>query len=431
MQILFGFLLAASFEPKFSTLSRFQKGVYLGTLVSAAATLIMLTAPTAWHRILFRQGDKEHLVKVANRFMVVGLATMGLTSIGVVMLLSDIAFPSWLTALITAVAAVLCVVLWCVLPLARRRALGGGPALPDPHRLDPVLADRLDPDREAVGGDRVAALGEPPELGEHEPADRVVGVGVDRQLEPVVLEVGHRHVPAHEPVAVGQPAHRPAGGVGLVGDLADDLLDDVLDRDDPGRAAVLVDDDRELGPLALQVGQQVVERLGLGHDRGRADERRRSARPSPSFSIFLTSWLTWTIPLTRSWLSSSVTTRREWPVGTQRRSAASTVSETSTVTTAGIGVITWRASCSCRWKTPVSMLASPTSSWPPVVDWAMSRLSSSGVPPSGSASGSVPSIRSIDSDAEFSTMMNGWNRIRKNCIGRAIRRARPSACWIV
>ena len=150
VQILFGFLLAASFEPKFSTLSSFQKAVYLGTLVSAAATLVMLTAPTAWHRILFRQGDKEHLVEVSNRFMLVGLTTMGLTSIGVVMLLSDIAFPSWVTALITALAVLLCSLLWYVLPLARRRALGGGSALPDPNRLDPVLPDRFDADREAV-----------------------------------------------------------------------------------------------------------------------------------------------------------------------------------------------------------------------------------------------------------------------------------------
>ena len=41
--------------------------------------------------------------------------------------------------------------------------------------------------------------------------------------------------------------------------------------------------------------------------------------------------------MTRSWFCSSVTTSREWPVETHRRSAASTVSETSTVTTAGIG----------------------------------------------------------------------------------------------
>ena len=92
VQILFGFLLTVAFQPKFERLSSFQKADYFVTLVAAAATLIMLTAPTAWHRILFRQGDKEHLVTVANRFMLVGLATMGLTSIGVVMLLSDIAF---------------------------------------------------------------------------------------------------------------------------------------------------------------------------------------------------------------------------------------------------------------------------------------------------------------------------------------------------
>ena len=150
VQILFGFLLSASFEPKFSTLSSFQKAAYLGTLVSAAVTLIMLTAPTAWHRILFRQGDKEHLVEVANRFMLVGLTSMGLTSIGVVMLLSDIAFPSWLTALITAVALVACALLWYVMPLTRRRRLSRSSALPDPHGLNPVLPDRFDPDRETV-----------------------------------------------------------------------------------------------------------------------------------------------------------------------------------------------------------------------------------------------------------------------------------------
>ena len=59
----------------------------------------------------------------------------------------------------------------------------------------------------------------------------------------------------------------------------------------------------------------------------------------------------------------------------------STSWETSTVTTAGIGVITWRASCSCRWKTPVSMPASPRSMCPPAWDSAISRLSSSGEPP--------------------------------------------------
>jgi hypothetical protein len=150
VQILFGFLLTIAFQPKFEKLSGFQKGDYLFTLVAAATTLIMITAPSSWHRILFRRGDKEHLVKVANRFMVIGLATLGLTMVGVVMLLSDIAFPTWLTVLVTAAAVLACSVLWYVLPLARRRSLGSGSPLSDADRLDPVLPDRLHSDREAV-----------------------------------------------------------------------------------------------------------------------------------------------------------------------------------------------------------------------------------------------------------------------------------------
>ena len=102
----------------------------------------------------------------------------------------------------------------------------------------------------------------------------------------------------------------------------------------------------------------------------------------PSVSSSWASALACTMPRTRSWFSSSVTTSRVWPEETQRRSAVSTFSERSTVTTAGAGVMTWRASCSCRWKTPVSIPASPGSRLPPVSDCAMSTLSSSGVPPS-------------------------------------------------
>jgi hypothetical protein len=124
IQILFGFLLTVAFQPKFNTLSSFQRADYFGTLVAAAITLIMLTAPTSWHRILFRRGDKAHLVKVANRFTMTGLATMGLTVIGVVMLLSDIAFPPAVTLIVTAIAVFACAMAWYIMPLARRRELG-------------------------------------------------------------------------------------------------------------------------------------------------------------------------------------------------------------------------------------------------------------------------------------------------------------------
>ena len=51
----------------------------------------------------------------------------------------------------------------------------------------------------------------------------------------------------------------------LVGDLADDLLEQVLDRDQAGSAAVLVDDDGDVLAPRLHLAHQVVDRLGVRH----------------------------------------------------------------------------------------------------------------------------------------------------------------------
>ena len=137
------------------------------------------------------------------------------------------------------------------------------------------------------------------------------------------------------------------------------------------------------------------------------------------------------MPFTRSWFSSSVTTSRVWPEETQRRSAVSTSSERSTVTIAGAGVITWRASCSCRWKTPVSIPASPGSSLPPVSDCWIRTLSSSGVSPSSRLPlVRTPITRRIAFDVPLSSTMNGWKTRVNRWSGRATNRATLSDFWI-
>ena len=57
-----------------------------------------------------------------------------------------------------------------------------------------------------------------------------------------------------------------SGDVVLVGDLADDLLEQVLHRDEPGGAAVLVDDDRHVELLGLHLAQELGDALRLGHE---------------------------------------------------------------------------------------------------------------------------------------------------------------------
>ena len=75
----------------------------------------------------------------------------------------------------------------------------------DPDRLDAVLAHGLDPHGVLVDVDHVAALGQAPELTEDEPADRVEGLRVHRQIEPIVGQIRDRHVTAHPPVSVREP----------------------------------------------------------------------------------------------------------------------------------------------------------------------------------------------------------------------------------
>lgn len=131
VQVLFGFLLAAVFQARFHNLSSFQRADYFGTLLATGLSVIMLTAPTSHHRILFRRGDKRHLVEVANRFTMIGLAWMALAMSGAVMLVSDMMFPPVVTGLVTASGLVAGTTMWYLLPLGRLRRL---------RRLDTVSA---------------------------------------------------------------------------------------------------------------------------------------------------------------------------------------------------------------------------------------------------------------------------------------------------
>jgi hypothetical protein len=120
VQILFAFLLTVPFTARFDRLTQFQVTLYFATLLAAGAAALLLIAPTSHHRIVFRLGDKEHLVRTANRLTIVGLAFVALAIVGVVLLISDLLFPGAVAVISTATAAVLCLVSWYGVPVRRR-----------------------------------------------------------------------------------------------------------------------------------------------------------------------------------------------------------------------------------------------------------------------------------------------------------------------
>jgi hypothetical protein len=123
VQVLFAFLLTAPLAPRFPELTPFQRYDYFLTLLAAGAAAVLLIAPTAFHRILFRCGDKEYLVLTANRFTLAGLAFVALSMVGALLLVSDLMFDGAVVLATGALAAFGCVACWCVAPLLRRTAL--------------------------------------------------------------------------------------------------------------------------------------------------------------------------------------------------------------------------------------------------------------------------------------------------------------------
>ena len=77
MQFLFAFLLIVPFQQKVDQLTDFQRDVYFVALASAALATALLIAPAAQHRILFRQQDKEALLRRSNRSAIAGLLVLG------------------------------------------------------------------------------------------------------------------------------------------------------------------------------------------------------------------------------------------------------------------------------------------------------------------------------------------------------------------
>ena len=66
----------------------------------------------------------------------------------------------------------------------------------------------------------------------------------------------------------------------LVLDFTRHFVEQIFERDDPGRPAVLVEDHRHLRRLAPQRAQHRIERGGLGDERDRPHGGRLEARPA-------------------------------------------------------------------------------------------------------------------------------------------------------
>ncbi len=117
VQVLFAFLLTVPFSAGFGSVSPLQQAVFFGTLVCTALSAGLLIAPSAHHRLLWRQRAREHRLRVANRLAIAGMILLVPGMVGVMFVITDILFGSILAATATAVVTSFFVYVWFVLPI--------------------------------------------------------------------------------------------------------------------------------------------------------------------------------------------------------------------------------------------------------------------------------------------------------------------------
>lgn len=120
VQVMFAFLLAVPFSQGWTQVTDTQTVSFLVALLTTAIASALLIAPSSFHRIQWRQGDKERLLVISNGLAIAGLAFLAMAMCAVVFTITDYVvggqFAIWSTGLMGLTFAVL----WYAIPLYRR-----------------------------------------------------------------------------------------------------------------------------------------------------------------------------------------------------------------------------------------------------------------------------------------------------------------------
>ena len=120
VQVLFAFLLAVPFTQRFGAVNDVQKGAYFAAVLLATLSTALLIAPSTYHRLRWREHDKEHMLETANKLTIVGTGCLALAMTAVVYLITDVVFAAGWAILVTSLVGAVFAWFWFGLPLMRR-----------------------------------------------------------------------------------------------------------------------------------------------------------------------------------------------------------------------------------------------------------------------------------------------------------------------
>ena len=115
--VLLAFLLAVPFANGWTHVTTFQRDVFVVAFLSTAVAVALLTAPSSYHRLRFRQGNKERMVRMGNRLAIAGIAASAVSLEAVVLLVIDSVLSRGVAIAAAAALFAIVALLWYGLPL--------------------------------------------------------------------------------------------------------------------------------------------------------------------------------------------------------------------------------------------------------------------------------------------------------------------------
>jgi len=120
VQVLFAFLLAVPFTNRWKEVTDTQTDAYFLALLATTLGSVLLIAPSAYHRIRWREVSDEVLLRVSNRLAIGGTFCLAVGMAAAVFLITDVIYAQWVTALVTALTVGAFGWFWYGLPLLHR-----------------------------------------------------------------------------------------------------------------------------------------------------------------------------------------------------------------------------------------------------------------------------------------------------------------------
>jgi Family of unknown function (DUF6328) len=114
------FLVGSTLQPAFGSVTDVQKNAYFLSLLFTTISAGLMTAPTTFHRLRWRHGDKEKMLEIMNRLTIAGGVFLALAMTAAFFVITNVIFGGVIAIVWTTSISLTLFGLWYGLALKRK-----------------------------------------------------------------------------------------------------------------------------------------------------------------------------------------------------------------------------------------------------------------------------------------------------------------------